>query len=82
MRCQNNERLRFVLLHMCNTLVDGFFFPFSFLCVNLKLILASLICSDIYGLFESLERGKSRGEESSGEKSKGEWFSSILFKCF
>ena len=29
------------------------------------------------GLFGSLER-----EESSGEGSKGEWLSSILFVCF
>ena len=71
-----------MVLHMCNTLVDGFFFPLSFLCVNLKLILASLIRPDIYGLFGSLEREESREDESSGEKSKGEWFSSILFKCF
>ena len=39
----------------------------------------------IYGLFGSLERKESKGskgEESSGEESKGEWFLSTLFGYF
>ena len=37
---------------------------------------------DSYGLFGSLEREVSRGEESSGEESIKEWLSSTLFGCF
>lgn len=33
-------------------------------------------------MFESFEREESRGRESSGEESKGEWLLSTLFGYF
>ena len=42
-----------------------------------------LILKDSFnGLFGSFERKESRGEESSGVESRGEWFPFTLFKCF